>query len=124
MKYLILLHSTEDAWPPEEHRAAIEESVNLCHALNAKGQYVSAHPLQPSKLSTCVRVRDGKPEVIDGPFSETKEQLGGYFLIEVANLEEAIAVAAQIPGSRRGTAEIRPVMELSNLPKVGMSDAE
>ncbi len=114
--YLVLLYAEEGAWPPEEHAVALAESIDLCHQLHAKGQFVSAAPLQPPNTATCVRVRIGNRTVVDGPFPETKEQLGGYFLIRVANLDEAIAVAARIPGARRGTAEIRPLFPLPILP--------
>lgn len=117
MKYMLLIHSAEDAWPPEEHKVALEESIQLCHDLHAKGQYVAAAPLQPVAMSTTVRVRDGKRLVTDGPFAETREQLAGYFLVDVDNLDEAIAVAGNIPGARRGTVEIRPLVELTTLPK-------
>lgn len=117
MKYLVLLYAEEGAWPPEDHQAAIQESIALCHELNAKGQYLGASPLQPPSTATCVRVRDGKRIAFDGPYAETKEQLGGYFLIDVESREEAIAIASRIPGARRGTAEIRPVMEVDGLPR-------
>lgn len=112
MKYMILMYAAEGAWPPDEHQLALAESVELCHKLHADGQYVSAAPLQPPSSAKCVRVRDGSTTTTDGPFAETKEQLGGYFLIDAANVDEAIAIAARIPGTRRGTAEIRPVLEL------------
>jgi hypothetical protein len=73
--------------------------------------------LHPVSTATSVRVRDGKPLVTDGPFAETREHLGGYFLIDAKDLDEAIGVAARIPGARKGTVEIRPVMELVGLPK-------
>jgi hypothetical protein len=118
MKYLLLMYAEEGAWPPEDHRVALKESIDICHQLHAQGQYHGASPLQPPSTATCVRVRDGKPLVTDGPYAETKEQLGGYFLIDVENLEEAIAIAARIPGARRGTAEIRPLMEVPGLPEL------
>jgi hypothetical protein len=110
--YILLMYAEAGVWPPEEHAAALEESVQVCHQLQAKGQFLSAAPLRPPESATCVRVRGGSRTVVDGPFTETKEQLGGYFWIRVANLDEAIAVAAQIPGSRRGTAEIRQLLAL------------
>ena len=118
MKYLILLYAEPGAWPPEEHAVAVQESVDVCHQLHAKGQYLGASPLQAPSTAKCVRVRDGQRTVFDGPYAETKEQLGGYFLVDVASMEEAIAIAEQIPGARRGTAEVRPVMEVSGLPEV------
>jgi hypothetical protein len=110
--YILLLYAEEGAWPPEEHAPALAESVEVCHQLHANGQFVSAAPLQPPATATCMRIRNGSRVVVDGPFPETKEQLGGYFLIRVANLDEAIAIAARIPGSWRGTAEIRPLFSL------------
>jgi hypothetical protein len=121
MKYLVLLYAEPDAWPPDEHRVALQESINLCHELHANGQYRGAAPLQPPSTAMSVRVRDGKRSVSDGPFAETKEVLGGYFLIDVETLDEAIAIAARIPGARRGTAEIRPIMEVDGLPAVSRS---
>jgi hypothetical protein len=117
MKYLVLLYAEEGAWPPEDHRIALQESIAICHQLHAKGQYRGAAPLQAPHTATCVRVRDGARTVTDGPYTETKEQLGGYFLIDVATLEEAIDIAARIPGSHRGTAEIRPILEVQGLPE-------
>ena len=111
MKYILLMYAEPDAWPPDEHQSAIAESVQLCNALDAAGQYISAAPLQPAATARCVKVREGRTVVSDGPFPETKEQLGGYFLIDVDNLDEAIAIAGRVLGSRRGTAEIRPLLE-------------
>jgi hypothetical protein len=116
MKFLLLMYAEEGAWPPDEHRVALQESIQICHDLAAKGQYRGAAPLQPPATATCVRVRGGKRFISDGPYAETKELLGGYFLIDVASLDEAIEIAARIPGARRGTAEIRPVMEVTGLP--------
>jgi hypothetical protein len=116
MKYLLLMYAEDGAWPPDEHRVALQESIEICHQLHAKGQYRGASPVEP-KAATCVRVRQGVRTVTDGPYAETKEQLGGYFLIDVATLEEAIEIAARIPGSHRGTAEIHPLMEVQGLPE-------
>jgi len=117
--YILLMYAEAGVWPPEEHAAALEESVQVCHQLHANGQFLSAAPLQPPETAACVRIRNGSRAVVDGPFTETKEQLGGYFRIRVATLDEAITVAARIPGSRRGTAEIRslsPLPERTALP--------
>ncbi len=113
MKYIILIYSQEGVWPPDEHKVALDESIQLCHQLHAEGKYLAAAPLQPVSTATCVRVRNGKRLVSDGAFTETKEHLGGYFLIDVENLDEAISIASQIPGARRGTAEIRPLVEMT-----------
>ena len=117
MKYILLMYAQEGAWPPDEHQIALQESIDVCHQLHAKGQYIGASPLQPPSTATCVRVRDGEPLVSDGPYAETKEQLGGFFLIDVESVDEAIAIASRIPGARRGTAEIRPLMEVTGLPE-------
>ncbi len=94
----------------------MEEAVGLAHQLKAKGQYVMAAPLHAVSTATSVRVRDGKPLVTDGPFAETREHLGGFYLIDVKDLDEAIGIAARHPGARLGTVEIRPVAELPGLP--------
>lgn len=116
MKYMLLIYTDEKAWTDEEREHCYAESTELTHDLNARGQYLAASPLQPVATATSVRVREGKPLVTDGPFAETREQLGGYFLVEAKDLNEAIAIAARIPGARKGTVEVRPVMELQGLP--------
>ncbi|OYP36016.1 YciI family protein [Rhodopirellula sp. MGV] len=117
MKYLVLIHSREDAWPDPEHEVAIRESVEVCQAYHQQGKFIDAAPLQKTSTAKCVRVREGKASVQDGPFAETKEVLGGYFLIDVDSMDEAIEFAKQIPGTRRGIAEIRPVIEVEGLPE-------
>jgi hypothetical protein len=119
MKYMLLIYSDEKAWGDQEREDCYQESTQLAHDLNTSKQFVAASPLQPVSSATSVRVREGKRLVTDGPFAETREQLGGYFLIEAADLDEAINIAGRIPGARKGTVEIRPVMELNNLPVVG-----
>src|SRR5207253_4213675 len=86
------------------------------HEINVAGHYLAAAPLHPTSMATSVRVREGRRFVTDGPFAETREQLGGYFLIDAGDLDEAIAIAARIPMARRGTVEIRPVIEIAGLP--------
>ncbi len=93
------------------------ESAQFAQNLNSSGQYLDASPLHPVATATSVRIRDGKPLVTDGPFAETREQLGGYYLIEAGDLDEAIGIAEQIPPARFGTIEIRPVMEIGGLPE-------
>jgi hypothetical protein len=122
MKYMLLCYDDDKAWEQAGDTAlkcAIEEAVALTHELDAKGQYVRAAPLQPISTATCVRIRDGKRLVTDGPFAETREVLGGFYLIDVKDLNEAIRVAQRHPGARLGTVEIRPVMEISGLPSKG-----
>lgn len=116
MKYMLLIYADENAWTDEERQDCYMESANLCQELNARGQYISANPLQPVATATSVRVRGGKSAITDGPFAETREQLGGYFLIEAKDLNEAISIAGKIPGARKGTVEVRPVLEISGLP--------
>jgi len=117
MKYMLLIYGDEKAWTETAREHCYQESVQLTHDLNKSGQYVTAAPLHPVATATSVRVREGKPLITDGPFAETREQLGGFFLIDAANLDEAIAIAARIPGARVGTVEIRPVLELAGLPQ-------
>lgn len=118
MKFLLLLYAEEGAWPPEDHKVALQESIDLCHQLHVTKQYLDASPLQPPATAKCVRVRKGEAMISDGPYAETKEQLGGYFLIEARDLDEAVSIAARVPGARRGTAEVRPLMEVSGLPEL------
>ena len=116
MKYMLLIYGDEQALSESERQDCYKESTQLAHDLRSRGQYVAANPLHPTPMSTSVRMRDGKRLVTDGPFAETREQLGGYFLIDAKNLDEAIAVAAQIPMARKGTVEVRPVIEIPGLP--------
>src|SRR5580704_4010084 len=115
MKYMMLIYSEETAWTDSERAHCYQESTELAHELKSKGQCLATAPLQPVSTATSVRVREGKRLVIDGPFAETREQLGGYFLIEVKDLDVAIEVAGRIPGARKGTVEIRPLVEIPNL---------
>ena len=117
MKYMLLIYSPEQTWTEDEYNQCLAHSTALCNELNSKGQFLGASPLHPVSMATSVKVRDGQRLVTDGPFAETTEQLGGYFLIDVVNLDEAIAVAERIPGAKKGTVEIRPVVLLDNLPE-------
>jgi len=99
-----------------ERQACYLESTQLAQELNSSGKYLSANPLQPVATATSVRVRDGKCLVTDGPFAETREQLGGYFLIDASDLDEAIGIAAKIPTAKKGTVEVRPIIEIPGLP--------
>jgi hypothetical protein len=120
MKYMLLCYDDEKAWEKAGRaalEAAMKEAVALSHDVNAKGQLIDVAPLHTSETAVSVRVRDGKPVVTDGPFAETREVLGGYYIIDVENLDEAIQIAERHPGAPFGTVEIRPIMELSGLPK-------
>ena len=119
MKYMLLVHHDEEAFvklSETKRQQMLEESVELTHQLHAKRQYINGSPLQPAVTAAIVRVRDGKSFVTDGPFTETREQLAGYFLIDAKDLNDAIGIAALVPGARIGTVEVRPVREIAGLP--------
>src|SRR5437667_5708096 len=113
---MLLIYMDEQAMNETEREHCYVEATALAHQLKSNGQYLAASPLQPVSTATTVRIREGKRLVTDGPFAETREQLGGYYLVDAKNLDEAIGIAARIPGARRGTIEIRPVIELAGLP--------
>ena len=117
MKYMLLIYASETDWTYPDRQECFKESTELAHSLKREGKLISTAPLHPVANSTTVRVREGKRLVTDGPFAETREQLGGYFMIDAKDLDDAIAVAGKIPGARRGTVEIRPVLEIPNLPE-------
>jgi hypothetical protein len=113
MQYLLLIHDEESVWEnmPEEQRNEIfGQYMAYTHELRDSGALVVANQLQPTSTATTVRIRDGEQIVTDGPFAETKEQLGGYYLIEVDSVDEAIEWAAKIPSARLGSVEVRPVV--------------
>jgi hypothetical protein len=116
VKYMLLVYLAEDAMDEAAREHCYQESTQLCHDLAASGQFLAAAPLRPVATATSVRVREGKPIVTDGPFAETREQLGGYYIIDSQNLDEAIRIAARIPPAKVGTIEIRPVMEIPGVP--------
>jgi hypothetical protein len=117
MKYLLLIYMEENAMSDTERAHCYVESTQLVQELRARGQYLASAPLHPVATATSVRVRDGKRFVTDGPFAETREHLGGFFLINAKDLDEAIDIAARLPGGRVGTVEIRPVIEVEGLPE-------
>ncbi len=117
MKYMLLIYLEENAMSEAERAQCYVKSARLAQKLHAKGQFLATAPLQPVSTTTRVQVRDGKQLITDGPFIETREQLGGFYLIEAKDLDEAIGVAEQIPGTQVGTVEIRPVIELAGLPE-------
>jgi hypothetical protein len=116
MKYLLLIYMGENAMTDSERAQCYKDSTQICRDLAADGKFISANPLQPISTATSVRVREGRRLITDGPFAETREQLGGYFLVDANDLDEAIAIAARIPGAKKGTVEIRPVLEIPGLP--------
>jgi hypothetical protein len=113
---MLLIYQDEQALDEVTRDKCYVESTQLANDINASGNYLAAAPLQPTSAATSVRVRNGKRLVTDGPFAETHEQLGGYYLVDTKDLDEAIAIAERIPGARWGTVEVRPVVELPNLP--------
>jgi hypothetical protein len=117
MKYMLLIYLDEQSLSEAERQQCYADSAELAHQLDAAGQFLATAPLHPTSSATSVRVREGKRLVTDGPFAETREQLGGFFLIDAPNLDQALAVAERIPMARRGTVEVRPVIELGGLPE-------
>lgn len=116
MKYMLLIYQDEQTLDEAARQDCYKESTQVAHDIAANGQYLGASPLQPTSTATSVRVRHGKRLVTDGPFAETREQLGGYYLIDAGDLDVAIEIAGRIPGARWGTIEIRPLVELPDLP--------
>lgn len=117
MQYMFLLYHDENSLTEEERGQCYAESGAYARELNAQGRRVVAQPLHPTATATSVRTREGKRVVTDGPFAETREQLGGFFLVDAENLDEAIEIAGNIPAGRWGTVEIRPVLEVPGLPQ-------
>jgi hypothetical protein len=114
MKYMLLIYHDEPSWDAiteAERQQVYLEYRNLRDELTKNGKFITGSQLQPIATATSVRVRDSKELVTDGPFAETHEQLGGYFLVEATNLDEATAIAARIPSARTGTVEVRPLVE-------------
>ncbi len=113
MQYMLLINTSEDAWTTltDEQRGELYAAYGaFTEEIRTKGVMVAGDQLAPSTAATTVRVRDGETLVTDGPFAETKEQLGGYYLIEAESLDEAIEWAAKIPGAKLGVIEVRPVV--------------
>ena len=119
MKYILLVHHDEQVLgklTESELQEMRAESVQLANEINSTGNYLDAAPLYPVTTAISVQVRQGQLHVTDGPFAETREQLGGYFFIQAEDLDEALGIAARIPGARIGTVEVRPVMEIEEIP--------
>jgi hypothetical protein len=116
MKYMLLMYGTESRWTDEERTACMIESMGICDELAARGKYLASSPLQSVTTAATVRVRDGEALITDGPFAETTEQLGGYYVLDLEHLDEAIAVASKLPPVRKGTVEIRPLYPFEDLP--------
>lgn len=116
MKYMLLVYGPEGAWTDQERDECMADSARLCHDLAADGHFLAASPLQSVRTATTLRIRDGSRVVTDGPFAETTEQLGGFYLIEASDLDEALAIASRIPAARVGSVEVRPIEDLNGLP--------
>ena len=116
MKYMLLVYLEEQALSDTEREHCYVESAELARDLSSSGKYISAGPLHPVATATSVRVRNGKRLVTDGPFAETREQLGGFYLIDAKDLDEAMSIAERVPVAKVGTIEIRPVLEIQGLP--------
>ena len=116
MKYMLLVYLNEQVMSEAERQECYVESAELAREIHSSGKYLDASPLHPVATATSIRVRDGKRLVTDGPFAETREQLGGFYLIDAKDLDEAITIAERIPAARFGTVEIRPVLEIPGLP--------
>lgn len=117
MQYMFLIYLDEHSLNETQRARCYEESAAYARELQSSGKRVSAAPLQPTLTATSVRNRDGKSVVTDGPFAETREQLGGFFMADAENLDEAIEIAGKIPAGRWGTVEIRPILEVPGLPQ-------
>ena len=122
MTYMLLIYLEENSLSESERDRCYADSAAFARELHAQGQYLSAAPLHPTSTATSLRVRDGKRVITDGPFAETREQLGGYFMIQAENLDQAIGIAGRIPAGRWGTIEIRPVLEIAGLPAAGAAE--
>ena len=119
MKYAMLIYLDETELSEKQREECYRDSAQYARELNLGGKYLSAVPLHSTATATSVQVRGDKRMVTDGPFAETREQLGGFFLVEAKDLDEAIDIASRIPGGRWGTVEIRPVVEVAGLPAAG-----
>jgi hypothetical protein len=114
---MLLIYLDEQGLPDAERDECYVKSAQVAQDLAVSGNYVDASPLHPTSTATSVRMREGRRQVIDGPFAETREQLGGYFVIEAKDLDEAISIAARIPAAQFGTVEVRPILQIAGLPE-------
>src|SRR4030095_15068722 len=117
MKYMLLVYLSEQALSEAEREQCYVKSAQLAQDIHQTGKYLDASPLHPISTATSIRIRDGKRFVTDGPFAETREQLGGYYLINAKDLDDAIAIAERIAAAQFGTVEVRPVLEITGLPQ-------
>jgi hypothetical protein len=118
VKYMLLVYLVEGSLTQAEMEACYGESAGVARQFHANGNFVATNPLHPVASAVSVRIRDGKTTVTDGPFAETREQLGGYFIVEAGSVEEAIGFAEMIPGAKFGTVEVRPILDVPGIPQV------
>ncbi len=119
MRYMLLIYGNEQAFStmtPKDMEANMKEWFAYTQDMKKAGVHLAGDPLQPTRTATTVRSKDGKPLTVDGPFAETKEQLAGYYMLEVPNLDEALRWATRCPAVKGGSVEVRPIMELPNRP--------
>jgi len=116
MKYMLLIYGKESNWTEDERKECMLDSMGICEELEREGKWIASSPLHSVTTATSVRVVDGQRQITDGPFAETTEQLGGYYIIDVGNLDEAIEIAARLPPAQKGTVEIRPLFPLPGPP--------
>ena len=117
MKFLFMIYHDErvlEALPEQDMQALVDSALDYDEEIRRSGHYIVSNALQPARTARTLRVRDGKVLVTDGPFAETREQLGGFFLIEARDIDEACDVASRFPPARLGTIEVRPVQELEH----------
>jgi hypothetical protein len=117
MKYMLLIYGAENNWTEDERRECMLESMAICDELAQQGKWIDSSPLHSVRTATSLRVRNGKRQITDGPFAETTEQLGGYYILDVENLDEAIEIASRLPPAKKGTVEIRPLFPLPERPE-------
>ncbi|MDA8743704.1 YciI family protein [Rubripirellula amarantea] len=115
MKYMLLIYGAESCWTDDERTACMIESMGISQELQEQGKLISSAPLHSITTATSIRVRENQRQITDGPFAEKTEQLGGYYLIDVDNLDEAIAIASRLPPAKKGTVEIRPLFPLPEI---------
>ena len=113
MQYMLLIYATEGRVSPAEMGQLMQEYASFTQDIVKAGKFKAGDPLEPVSTATTVRVRDGNTLTTDGPFAETKEQLGGYYIVEAKDLDEAVSIAARIPTARLGSIEVRPVRKVS-----------
>jgi hypothetical protein len=114
MRFMLLIYLDEKSLTEPEREECYGKSVKLAQDLQASGQFLATAPLQATATATSVRIREGQRILTDGPFAETREQLGGYFLVDARDQDEAVEIASRIPGASFGTVEVRPLIELGD----------